>query len=72
MRYERSYMKEPTGEIEAELDVYKEQIHYLMNEIDEYKNDLEIANLTILHLEGLVEQFKYQAFVNQKGTDDWK
>lgn len=64
-------MKEPTGDVEAELDSYKRRIQLHCQDINELKLDLEIANRTISHLEGLIEQYKYQAFVNAN-KDDWK
>lgn len=66
-------MKEPTGETEAELQSLLRQINRLNQDNQEYKLELELANRTITHLEGLIEQFKYQAFVNiNRSTDDWK
>lgn len=66
-------MKEPTGNLEAELESYRKRIQRQEEDIRELKLDLEIANRTITHMEGLVEQYRYQAFVNlNKDKDDWK
>lgn len=58
-------MKEPTGETEAEIQSLQKQINRLEQDNKEYRQDLEIANSTITHLEGWIEQFKYQAFINE-------
>jgi len=65
-------MKEPTGDIEAEIESYKRQIRKQEEDIAEYRLELELANRTITHLEGMIEQYRYQAFVNQRNVDDWK
>lgn len=65
-------MKEPTGNIEAEVESYRKHIRRLEQDNEEYRHELEIANRAITHLEAVVEAFKYQAFVNDKSRDDWK
>lgn len=66
-------MKEPTGETEAEIQSLLRQINRLNQDNQEYRLELELANQTIVYLEALIEQYKYQAFVNQnRSADDWK
>lgn len=66
-------MKEPTGETEAEIRSLQRQINRLNQDNQEYRLELELANQTIIYLESLIEQYKYQAFVNQnRSADDWK
>lgn len=65
-------MKEPTGETEAEIQSLQRQINRLNQDNQEYRLELELANQTIIYLESLIEQYKYQAFVNDKNKDDWK
>ena len=65
-------MKEPTGDIEAELDALHKRIQRQEKDIEEYKLDLEIANRTITYMEGLIAEYRYQAFMNQRDEDDWQ